>query len=89
MTFWLRYIRSNTGRWSKIGYSSLLGVDKEDWDNLGAQLAALIIEKAKRVSTNPWERDLQGGDMGISRPTSWRPLEVLESLGIANLNPLG
>ena len=89
MTFWLRYIRSNTERWSKIGYSSLLGVDKEDWDKLGAQLAALIIEKAKRVSTNPWERDLQGGSMGISRPTSWRPLEVLESLGIANLNPLG
>ena len=89
MTFWLRYIRSNTERWSKIGYSSPPDVDKDDWEKLGAQLAALIIEKAKRVSTNPWERDLQGGSMGISRPTSWRPREVLESLGIANLNPLG
>jgi hypothetical protein len=89
MTFWLRYIRSNTERWSKIGYSSPPDVDKDDWEKLGTRLAELIIEKAKRVSTNPWERDLQGGSMGISRPTSWRPLEVLESLGIANLNPLG
>ena len=89
MTFWLRYIRSNTERWSKIGYSSLPDVDKDDWKKLGTRLAELIIEKAKRLSTHPWEQERIGGPMEISRPTSWRPLEVLESLGIANLGPLG
>ena len=89
MTFWLRYIRSNTERWSKIGYSSLPDVDKDDWKKLGTRLAELIIEKAKRLSTHPRERELVEGAMGITRPTSWRPLEILESLGIPNLSPLG
>ena len=89
MTFWLRYIRSNTERWAKIGYSSLPDVDKDDWEKLGSRLAELVIEKAKRLSANPGELEQTGGPLGISRPTSWRPLEVLESLGIANLGPLG
>jgi hypothetical protein len=89
MTFWLRYIRSNAERWSKVGYSSLPEVDEEDWERLGSRLAELVIEKAKRLSVNPWEQERIGGPMEISRPTTWRPLEVLESLGIANLGPLG
>ena len=82
--FWLRRISATTAKWAMLDQEPLDELSKEaqrEWQNMGAHLAGLVIEKAKELE------EADSSSLGDSLPLApaglptWMPTEVLKEIG--------
>ncbi len=82
--FWLRRISATMATWAMLDQEPLDELSKEaqrEWQNMGAHLAGLVIEKAKELE------EADSSSLGDSLPLApaglptWMPTEVLKEIG--------